>query len=103
MTQQKEKRLAGQFVNMYSIAEDGNGRHLQIHRFPWPPGSEKFQPLLERGFSFSRTEIESRLAVAENKEDNTLVETDAGSLICDVCGFEAKSEFGLNSHMRAHK
>ena len=51
---------------------------------------------LKQGFELVRT--------AEPLYENATVEPPApvNKLYCPICGFEAKSEFGLNTHKRKH-
>jgi hypothetical protein len=65
-----------------------------------PEAAQKAQPLN----SFTDTGIRIPMEEA-NELDEALDKVSVGPqiFICDICGKECKSQFGLNSHKRSHK
>jgi hypothetical protein len=58
-------------------------------------GTPMIDAYVQVGFVYDEDQSDGPKVVSDVKKENVLT--------CEVCGKECKNEFGLQSHMRAHK
>lgn len=66
------KVKAADMVTMFNIDEQGR---VVTHHFPWTRGSEKYEPLKARGFTFERPAVEMPLISKEDASSVTVIPT----------------------------
>jgi hypothetical protein len=62
--------------------------------------SDIAESILRLGTGFEKVD---EIVDVHTPSDETDMQNTADPLVCPVCGFKAKSAFGLRAHMRKHK
>jgi len=100
LTEEEAKQAAETPGRLFPLGEIPQAETLVPPEEITPEAAQKAQPLN----SFTDTGIRIPMEEA-NELDEALDKVSVGPqiFICDICGKECKSQFGLNSHKRSHK